>query len=96
MSVKQVRYYTQNKTNYKKDYIYFDTIEETRIARARQRQLVKTVLRKGAKLIIIIIIIIIMTLLDNEITGRTSSSHSGPLKLQIQIAKIRSKNTVKN
>ena len=47
-------------------------------------------------LIIIIIIIIIMTLLDNTITGRTSSSHCGPLKLQIQIAKIRSKNTVKN
>ena len=46
--------------------------------------------------IIIIIIIIIMTLLDNTITGRTSSSHCGPLKLQIQIAKIRSKNTVKN
>ena len=40
--------------------------------------------------IIIIIIIIIMTLLDNTITGRTSSSHCGPLKLQIQIAKIRS------
>ena len=38
---------TQNKTNYKKDYIYFDTIEQTRIA----RQLVKTVLREGAKLI---------------------------------------------
>ena len=46
--------------------------------------------------IIIIIIIIIMTLLDNTITGRTSSSHCGPLKLQIQIAKIQSKNTVKN
>ena len=43
-----------------------------------------------------IVIIIIMTLLDNTITGRTSSSHCGPLKLQIQIAKIRSKNTVKN
>ena len=41
---------TQNKTNYKKDYIYFDTIEQTSIARARKRQLVKTVLRKGAKL----------------------------------------------
>ena len=37
-----------------------------------------------------------MTLLDNTITGKTSSSHCGPLKLQIQIAKIRSKNTVKN
>ena len=36
-----------------------------------------------------------MTFLDNTITGRTSSSHCGPLKLQIQIAKIRSKNTVK-
>ena len=47
-------------------------------------------------IMIIIIIIIIMTLLDNTITGRTSSSHCGPLKLQIQIAKIRSKNTVKN
>ena len=47
-------------------------------------------------LIIIIIIIIIMTLLDNTITGRTRSSPCGPLKLQIQIAKIRSKNTVKN
>ena len=47
-------------------------------------------------IIIIIIIIIIMTLLDNTITGRTSSSHCGPLKLQIQIAKIQSKNTVKN
>ena len=46
--------------------------------------------------LLIIIIIIIMTLLDNTITGRTSSSHCGPLKLQIQIAKIRSKNTVKN
>ena len=32
--------------------------------------------------------------MDNTITGRTSSSHCGPLKLQIQIAKIRSKNTV--
>ena len=42
---------TQNKTNYKKDYIYFDTIEQTRIARARERQLVKTVLREGTKLI---------------------------------------------
>ena len=42
---------TQNKTNYKKDYIYFDTIEQTRRARARERQLVKTVLREGAKLI---------------------------------------------
>ena len=47
-------------------------------------------------IIIMIIIIIIMTLLDNTITGRTSSSHCGPLKLQIQIAKIRTKNTVKN
>ena len=28
-----------------------------------------------------------MTLLDNTITGKTSSSHCGPLKLQIQIAK---------
>ena len=37
-----------------------------------------------------------MTLLDNTITGRTRSSPCGPLKLQIQIAKIRSKNTVKN
>lgn len=36
-----------------------------------------------------------MTYLDNTITGRTSSSHCGPLKLKIQIAKIRSKNTVK-
>ena len=44
----------------------------------------------------LVIIIIIMTLLDNTITGRTSSSHCGPLKLQIQIAKTRSKNTVKN
>ena len=43
-----------------------------------------------------ILIIIIIILLDNTITGRTSSSHCGPLKLQIQIAKIRSKNTVKN
>ena len=34
--------------------------------------------------------------MDNTITGRTSSSHCGPLKLQIQIAKIRGKNTVKN
>ena len=42
---------TQNKTNYKKDYIYFDTIEQTRRARARERQIVKTVLREGAKLI---------------------------------------------
>ena len=41
---------TQNKTNYKKYYIYYDTIEQTRIARARKRQLVKTVLREGAKL----------------------------------------------
>ena len=32
---------TQNKTNYKKYYIYYDTIEQTRIARARKRQLVK-------------------------------------------------------
>ena len=47
-------------------------------------------------IIIMIIIIIIMTLLDNTITGRTSSSHCGPLKLQIQIAKVRSKNTVEN
>ena len=39
---------------------------------------------------------IIMTLLDNTIIGRTSSSHCGPQKLQIQITKIRSKNTVKN
>ena len=45
---------------------------------------------------LLLIIIIIMTYLDNTITGRTSSSHCGPLKLQIQIAKIRSKNTVKN
>ena len=36
-----------------------------------------------------------MTLLDNTITGKISSSHCGPLKLQIQIAKIQSKNTVK-
>ena len=28
-----------------------------------------------------------MTLLDNTITGKTSSAHCGPLKLQIQIAK---------
>ena len=41
---------TQNNTNYKKDYIYFDAIEQTRVARARKRQLVKTVLREGAKL----------------------------------------------
>lgn len=31
--------------------LYFDTIEQTRIARPRERQLVKTVLREGAKLI---------------------------------------------
>ena len=31
-------------------------------------------------IIIIIIIIIITTLLDNTITGRTSSSHCGPLE----------------
>ena len=37
-----------------------------------------------------------MTLLHNTITGRTNSSHCGPLKLQIQIAKILSKNTIKN
>ena len=36
-----------------------------------------------------------MTLLDNTITGKISSSHCGPLKLQIQIAKIQSKNTIK-
>ena len=41
---------TQNKTNYEKDYIYFDTIEQMRIVRARKRQHVKTVLREGAKL----------------------------------------------
>ena len=28
---------TQSKTNYKKYYIYYDTIEQTRIARARKR-----------------------------------------------------------
>ena len=39
------------------------------------------------KNIVIIIMTMIMTLLDNTITGRTSSSHCGPLKLQIQIAK---------
>ena len=42
---------TQNKTDYEKEYIYFDTIEQTRIARARKRQLVKTVLREGARLL---------------------------------------------
>ena len=36
------------------------------------------------------------TLLHDTITSKTSSSHCGPLKLQIQIAKIRSKNTIKN
>ena len=36
-----------------------------------------------------------MTLLDNTITGRTSSSHCDQLKIQIQIATIRSKNTAK-
>ena len=36
-----------------------------------------------------------MTLLDNTITGRASSSHCGPLKLQIQIAKVRSKKSLK-
>ena len=36
-----------------------------------------------------------MTLLDNTITGRTCSSHCDQLKIQIQIAKKRSKNTVK-
>ena len=44
---------TQNKTNYEKDYIYFDTIEQMRIARARKRKHVKTVIRvsrEGAKL----------------------------------------------
>ena len=41
---------TQNKTNYDKDYIYFDTIEQMRIVRAKKRQHVKTVLREGAKL----------------------------------------------
>ena len=44
---------TQNKTNYEKDYIYFDTIEQMRIARARKSQHVKTVIRvsrEGAKL----------------------------------------------
>ena len=41
---------TQNKTNYKKDYTYFDTIEQTTVARTRKRQLVKMVLREGAKL----------------------------------------------
>ena len=46
-------------------------------------------------IIIIIIMMMMMTLLDNTIIGRTSSSHCGPLKLQIRIAKIRSKNTVK-
>ena len=39
------------------------------------------------KNIVIIIMTMIMNLLDNTITGRTSSSHCGPLKLQIQIAK---------
>ena len=29
-----------------------------------------------------------MTLLDNTITGKTSGSHCGPLKLQIKIAKM--------
>ena len=41
---------TQNKTSYDKDYIYFETIEQMRIARARKRQHVKTVIREGAKL----------------------------------------------
>ena len=40
---------TQNKTNYKKDYIYFDTIEQTRIARARKRQIVKNGTQEGCK-----------------------------------------------
>ena len=62
----------------------------------RSRQDEKHLSQNFLSLLIIIIIIIIMTLLDNTITGRTSSSHCGPLKLQIQIAKIRSKNTVKN
>ena len=35
-----------------------------------------------------------MTLLNNTITGRSSSSNFGPLKLQN--SKIRSKNTVEN
>ena len=43
----------------------------------------------------IIIMMMMMTLLDNTIIGRTSSSHCDQLKLQIQIAKIRSKNTLK-
>ena len=37
-----------------------------------------------------------MTLLDYTITGRTGRSHCGPQKLQIQIAKIQRKNTIKN
>ena len=41
---------TQNKTNYDKDYIYFDTIKQMRIVRARKRQHVKKILREGAKL----------------------------------------------
>ena len=32
-----------------------------------------------------------MTLLDYTITGRTGSSHCGPQKIQIQIAKIQRK-----
>ena len=35
--------------------------------------------------------ITMITFLDYTITGRTSSSHRGPQKLQIQIAKIRKK-----
>ena len=41
---------TQNKKNYEKDCIYFDSIEQMRKARARKRQHVKTVIREGAKL----------------------------------------------
>ena len=46
-------------------------------------------------MMMMMMMMMMMTLLDNTIIGRTSSSHCGPLKLQIRIAKIRSKNTAK-
>ena len=40
---------TQNKTNYKKDYIYFDTIEQTRIARAKKKAACENGIQEGCK-----------------------------------------------
>lgn len=57
---------TQKKTSYNKDYNYFDAIEQTRIAKVKRRQLVKTLLREGANLTLLARCELLLSLHGNQ------------------------------